>query len=114
MRLGASIVICFVTVTSLVALQSGRSPLSGVVVDAGDAVLPGVSISIRGPETRSTTTDRDGQFKLANLPHGDYEITASLAGYGSAVQQVSIVENTKPITIRFKPVRTVEILFIDR
>jgi hypothetical protein len=73
-----------------------------------------VSISVRGSETRSTTTDTKGRFAFANLSHGDYEVRAALEGFRTAVEQVSLSEKTKPITIRLTVGRTAEVILIGR
>jgi tetratricopeptide (TPR) repeat protein len=59
----------------------------GRVVDPQKAPIPGVEIHVRDVETSRSynmTTDRDGVFKLAGLPHGKYEVSFSKEGYVAA------------------------------
>ena len=115
MRTGATIVLCFVAVTAVLGWQSGRSTLKGTVVDDADGAMPGVSISLRGPDTRDATTDTKGQFTFYDVRLGDYEVRARLDGFPTTVEEVSLTEATKPIVIRMKPpAPAAEIIFIDR
>ena len=102
------------TAVSLDAFQSGRSTLRGSVLDEEGGEMPGVSVSIRGHDTRSTTTDVKGQFGFANMPHGDYELRAALEGFPTVVQQVSLTDKTTPVVIRMRLPQTPEIVLIDR
>ena len=76
-RLFASLVV----VSFLVSLGSAaqeRGSLSGVVVDAQGAVLPGVTVLIEGPERRGTVTDERGAFVFTALVPAD--LSAPIAG----------------------------------
>jgi len=88
--------------------------LSGTVVDTSDAVMPGVSIALRGPESRSTVTNRNGGFAFTALPIGDYELRASLEGFATIVQKLTVTETTEPLKIRMRVAHgsDVEIIFI--
>jgi tetratricopeptide (TPR) repeat protein len=64
----------------------------GRVVDPQKAPIPGVEIHFRDVETSrsySMTTDKDGLFKLAGLPHGKYEVSFSKEGYVAAKDEWS-------------------------
>jgi len=114
MRIGATIVLCFVAVTAVLGWQSGRSTLKGTVVDDSNGPMPGVTISLRGPDARDTTTDAKGQFAFNDVRVGDYEVRARLEGFPTTVEKVSVTETTKPIVIRMKAPSTSGIVFIDR
>jgi outer membrane receptor protein involved in Fe transport len=59
--------------------------IAGTVRDTSDAVLPGVSITVRGPalqrESVSTTTGADGVYRVPLLPPGTYDVAAELEGF---------------------------------
>jgi hypothetical protein len=53
-------------------------PLTGAAAVSGTvsgAVLAGVTISLIGPSTQSTTTDSSGNYNFTNLPDGSYTVT---------------------------------------
>ena len=93
--------------------QSGPAgKLAGLVVDASDNVMPGVSIGLRGLESRTTVTDKDGRFAFASLTAGDYELWARLEGYATTVEKVAVTEKTDPVKIRMRGRSNVEIILI--
>src|SRR5207249_2090769 len=56
--------------------------------------LPGVDVVVKNVDTgltRSVVTDANGYFTIAGLPPGTYETRASLAGFGTAVDRVTLV-----------------------
>jgi len=63
--------------------------LSGTVRDAGDSLLPGVSVSAAGPslsEPRSVVTDGEGRYSFGDLPDGIYTLTFALPGFVEAIR----------------------------
>src|SRR5688500_16041117 len=70
--------------------QGDRGTITGTVNDASGAVLPGVGIVATNTETGSrseTVTTETGNYTLAQLPVGSYELTAELPGFKKYVQQ---------------------------
>ena len=111
--LGAAIGLVALLGASLIG-QSPPGKLNGSVVDASDNVMPGVTIALRGPESRSTVTDRKGAFAFTALALGDYELRASPIGFSTVVQKLTVTDNTDPLRIRMQVARgsDVEIIFI--
>jgi Carboxypeptidase regulatory-like domain/TonB-dependent Receptor Plug Domain len=71
-------------------LQGGN--ITGSVADEQGAVLPGVTVTVRGLDaTQTTTTDDNGQFRFLNLAPGPYSITAALQGFATVVRDQIIV-----------------------
>lgn len=71
--------------SSLLA-QTVTGTLRGSVADRSNAMLPGVTVTVRNVETgleRIVTTDKDGSFNVAFLPIGRYNVQADLAGFGT-------------------------------
>src|SRR5437899_6888192 len=69
--------------------QVSGATLSGTVTDATGAVIPGVMISIKNRATgvvRNLATDEAGFYSAPNLQAGNYDVTASQAGFSTAVQ----------------------------
>jgi hypothetical protein len=73
---------CFVLVPSI---ASAQATLAGLVRDASNAVLPGVTVEATSPtliqKVRSTVTDGTGQYRITDLPPGTYTVTFSLTGF---------------------------------
>jgi hypothetical protein len=56
--------------------------ISGHIVDSANAPLAGVTVSLTGGQTSSTTTNASGDYSFANLPAGaTYTVTPTLANY---------------------------------
>ena len=82
--------------------QTFRGGISGRIVDATGAVLPGVTVTATNAATgvsRTTTSSETGDFSLPDLPLGAYAIEATLQGFQTvrtkvevAVSQVASVE----------------------
>ena len=56
----------------------------GTVSDATDAPLARVTITLQGPVDRTSHTGPDGGFSFRNLPEGEYQLGATLAGFAPA------------------------------
>jgi Carboxypeptidase regulatory-like domain/TonB dependent receptor len=77
--------------------------LSGVVVDATDAVLPGAVVELTNANSSSQTiTDGRGQFSFDAAAVGKYQLRVSLDGFRSKVVEVSIA-----VTQAKRPLRVV-------
>src|SRR3982751_1810670 len=64
--------------------QQGTGELRGRVVDAQNAVLPGVTVVARNEASgqfREVVSGADGSFFMSALTPGNYEITAQLSGF---------------------------------
>lgn len=88
----------FVWVLAVVALlaaplsgwaQQTTGNIRGTVTDESGAVLPGVTVTLRGrgvPGAPTTVTNEQGVFRFPNLPPGAYEISAELPGFATVTQ----------------------------
>jgi outer membrane receptor protein involved in Fe transport len=77
-------VLLVVTVSTVASAQETRGSIEGVAKDNTGAVLPGVTIEARSPAlvgVSSATTDAAGIYRFPGLPPGQYEVTATLAGF---------------------------------
>ena len=76
---------------------SGGS-LAGVVTDDSGSALPGVIVSVRGQDARrhgltpiaEASTDRDGRYRLADVPPGRYDVRFSLINFGTSTRTITI------------------------
>jgi hypothetical protein len=64
-----------------------QGSITGTVKDSSGAVLPGVTVEAASPalieKTRSVATDGTGQYRIIDLPPGDYTLTFSLNGFST-------------------------------
>src|SRR5258705_5157976 len=77
------------------ARAQGRAEgsIAGNVTDETKAVLPGVSVTAVNPATgfmREAVTDAEGNFNLVALPPAPYDVVASLAGFASSKNTVTV------------------------
>src|SRR5262245_20675993 len=87
------------------ALAQGTGTFNGRILDQGDAVLPGATVSATNVNTgivRSTATNAEGIYALPGLEPGFYDVKAELSGFAPAVRsRVQLVIDTT-ITLDFK------------
>lgn len=75
--------------------------IAGTVTDPAGAALPGVTVTLTGPERRAGTTNERGEFRFGGLLPGLYEARAELAGFRAAVTRVTVVAGrTERMTVR--------------
>jgi hypothetical protein len=70
--------------------NSQTGSLEGVISDAAQHPVPGVTISAKGAVTRSTSTDAAGSFALDGLPAGSYSVNITKAGFTPVVDTVTV------------------------
>ncbi len=73
-----------------VPAQTVTGTLQGTVVDTSNAVLPGVTVTIRNIDTgaeRVVVTNETGFYSAPYLPIGRYAVTAELAGFGAVTHE---------------------------
>ncbi|HEY0169462.1 MAG TPA: carboxypeptidase regulatory-like domain-containing protein [Pyrinomonadaceae bacterium] len=64
------------------AATLNRHKISGRVARANGQAMSGVTVTLSGSQTGTTTTDANGDYNFANLPAGgNYTVTPSKAGY---------------------------------
>jgi hypothetical protein len=76
----------FLAIPSLSNAQA-LGTIAGAVKDASGAVLPGVTVEASSPalieKVRTVVTDGSGQYRIVNLPPGNYSVTFSLTGFNT-------------------------------
>src|ERR1051325_6751660 len=84
-RLIGLVAALFVLAASASAQELGT--IAGVAKDASGAVLPGVTVEAASPalieKVRVAVTDGSGQYRIINLPPGNYSVTFSLTGFSN-------------------------------
>jgi hypothetical protein len=84
------VLFCLILFPIAAFAQSDRGTMTGTLSDASGAVLPGVSIVATNVETGAryeTVSTETGNYTLAQLPAGVYQLSADLAGFKRYVRQ---------------------------
>lgn len=64
--------------------QAATATIEGVVTDPNNAAVPGARVTVKNVDigvTREITTDENGLYRIAALPPGTYQISASGQGF---------------------------------
>lgn len=80
--------LALLVVTALATAQTITGDISGDVTDSTGAVLPNVEVTAVNTGTnlsRTATTSATGNFRITQLPIGDYKVTANAQGFKTAV-----------------------------
>ena len=85
-------IICLLLVASTTALAQGSTTatLRGNIQDSSGAVLPGATVTLTNTGTRgvqTTVSDDRGQYLLAGLFPGTYDLKVELSGFKSYQQR---------------------------
>lgn len=94
MRL-AKVVFCFGMFSALGLAQSDRGTLTGTVSDTTGATIPGASLQVRNTQTGAVytgATSATGNYTLAQLPAGQYEMNVAAPGFKKFVRTGIIVD----------------------
>src|SRR5204862_2437385 len=85
------------------AVAYAQATLAGVVRDASEAVLPGVTVEASSPslieKVRAAVTDGSGQYRITELTPGTYTLTFSLTGFSTVKREAISVSGSGVITI---------------
>src|SRR5208337_2653037 len=80
-------------VTASAWAQSFRGSIRGTVTDPSGSVIAGAKVAAKNISTglqRETTTGADGAYVLAELPAGEYTVTAEAAGLSPSAQNIEV------------------------
>ena len=105
-----------VSVSSSGFAQIISATVSGTVKDQTQAVLPGADVVVKNVATgatRQAVTDANGYFTIPGLPPGTYETRASLQGFGTAIERVTLaVAEDAALTLTLKVSATEETITV--
>ena len=88
------VIVCLFLSASKAFAQTDRGTLTGTVSDTTGAVIPGVAIEARNVQTGAAYqagSSETGNYTLAQLPAGTYELSAMLPGFKRFVRTGLIV-----------------------
>ena len=101
----AVVTMLLVTVATSVAYAQATSTFNGRVLDQGDAVLPGVTITATNTMTgvsRTTVTNAEGSYFMPGLEPGTYEVKTELSVFAPSARQNVRLGLNATLTIDFK------------
>ena len=85
--------IALATTCALLSSHAFANTLEGRITDANNSVyFEGAKISIK-ELNRTISSERDGRFRLTNLPAGQYTLVVDYLGAKSVERQITIKEN---------------------
>ena len=83
MRARVSALLILVCLIATLGAAQDRGTIAGTITDDQGAVLPGVTVTLSGPDKRSTVTDAQGRFAFVGVLPGEYQLDAELSGFNS-------------------------------
>src|SRR5215472_1332734 len=89
------IVLCGFAFAALAYAQSDRGTITGTIADPAGAVVPNAAVEIRNVETGAiykAGATATGNYTLAQLPAGQYELSVNVPGFKKFVRQNVTVE----------------------
>jgi hypothetical protein len=95
-----SVSVFFLCAASVAFAQAGRGSISGLVTDAGGALIQGAHVTLLNPATgvaQHTVTSGAGLYTFISLNPGVYQVTASQTGFKS-VAQAKVTVNVDEVT----------------
>ena len=79
-----------------IAAQTHRASLRGTVYDPNKAAVTGANVTVTSTDTgdiRTTTTDSNGQFAIASLPAGEYEVKVEAQAFRTHTEKFELFVN---------------------
>ena len=70
--------------------------MRGTIFDPNGAAIPGASVAVTRLETgevRTATTNSEGEYAIASLPAGEYEVKVQSTGFGSYSKKIELLVN---------------------
>src|SRR5437867_1032795 len=96
-------VVAFVFVVSGIAFGQGdRGTITGTISDAAKAVVGGASIEAKNADSGATftgATTETGNYTLAQLPAGTYQLTVTLPGFKKYIRPNVVVAGTQVVRL---------------
>src|SRR5580698_5687132 len=84
--------------------QTNTSGISGTVMDASGAVLPGAQIGLAEASTgleKTTVSKEKGEYAFDQLMPGEYDVVVSVPGFSDEREHVQLLVAT-PLKIDFR------------
>src|ERR1700688_1184705 len=96
--------IAFVFLAGILQAQSDRGTITGTITDPAGAVVPNAPIQARNVDNGAvypTQSSSTGNYTLAELPAGSYQITVTVQGFKKAVRDGLTLQVAQILRIDF-------------
>ena len=94
MRLRTAVLFCSMLLLGTLAFaQTETGRISGTVLDPQDRVVPGVTVTATNVGTgamRTTVTDADGKYVIANVQPAQYDVKFTLSGFKATDAKITV------------------------
>jgi hypothetical protein len=81
--------------------QVGSATISGTVTDSSKAAIVGSAIQVKNADTNvvfNTVTNNQGQYRVPELPVGNYEVQASMTSFQTTVRKnIKLTVGSNPV-----------------
>jgi Carboxypeptidase regulatory-like domain/TonB dependent receptor len=98
---------CVLVVCSLAIAQNSRGSMRGVVQDSTGARIPSAKVVMQASGAslrREAVSAERGEFRVDDLPPGDYHVSVSATGFREAKADVPVaVSSVREVTVTLKP-----------
>jgi hypothetical protein len=100
LRMGVLVAMLALTGVTLARAQETTGIVTGRVTDAQGLAIPGVTVTLTGPQgAKSFTSDSDGRYNAPLLVPGTYTVKAELQGFKTVEQQNVVVRLGQTIEV---------------
>src|SRR5687767_3896666 len=102
---GFAVILLGMLMTAPAALAQATSTFNGRILDQGDAVLPGVTVTVTNQNTgvvRTTVTNAEGLYFMPGLEPGVYRISTELPGFAPSTRDNLTLAVNATISIDFQ------------
>ena len=99
------LVLCTFVALPSPALAQQRGSITGHVFDPAGLALPGATVVVTNPSTgltREAVTADTGAYSIVNLEPGTYDITVTMAGFGTATRQGLVLTPGSSVALELK------------
>jgi hypothetical protein len=83
-----------------------HAKISGTVTDRDNRPLPGVTVTLApldDSRRRSTVTNANGRYEIANLGADTYSVTAELAAFRTAITRQRVTTGSREVWLVMEP-----------